>query len=106
MKSMRKSQGTRGVLIPTLSISTKVVLEMTRKYRLAIMDQDGANHQFLSSGNSIVHTPRFSPDRTKIAYLDFGRNNKEPNLQLFDLQTGQSSSLGAIQGLVDSSFLQ
>ena len=73
--------------------------EMARKYRLAIMDQDGHNHQFLSSGNSIVLTPRFSPDRTKIAYLDFGKNNKEPNLQLFDLQTGQSSSLGAIQGL-------
>jgi TolB protein len=73
--------------------------EMNRKYRLAIMDQDGANHQFLSSGHSMVFTPRFSPCRTKIAYLDFGRNNKEPNLHLFDLQTGQASSLGSIQGL-------
>lgn len=73
--------------------------EMARKYRLAIMDQDGANHQFLSSGHSMVFTPRFSPCRTKIAYLDFGRNNKEPNLHLFDLQTGQATSLGAIQGL-------
>ncbi len=73
--------------------------EMARKYRLAIMDQDGANHQFLSSGENIVHTPRFSPDRTKIAYLDFGRNNKNPNLHIFDLSAGQSMSLGAIQGM-------
>ncbi len=73
--------------------------EMKRKYRLAIMDQDGESHQFLSSGESIVHTPRFSPDRTKIAYMNFGKNNKEPNLHIFDLQTGQTSSLGAVHGL-------
>lgn len=73
--------------------------EMARKYRLAIMDQDGANHQFLSSGENIVLTPRFSPDRTKIAYLDFGKSNKKPNLHIFDLQAGQASSLGTIHGL-------
>lgn len=73
--------------------------EMARKYRLAIMDQDGANHQFLSSGEHLVLTPRFSPDRTKIAYLDFGKNNKNPNLHIFDLSAGQASSLGAIHGL-------
>ncbi|MFX8242767.1 protein TolB, partial [Acinetobacter baumannii] len=30
--------------------------------RLAVMDQDGANHRFLTNGQSIVLTPRFSPD--------------------------------------------
>ena len=39
--------------------------EVGRKYRLAIMDYDGENHQFISSGNTRVLTPRFSPDRTK-----------------------------------------
>jgi TolB protein len=73
--------------------------EMNRKYRLAIMDQDGENHQFLTSGNSMVLTPRFSPDRTKIAYLDFGHMNKNPNLHIFNIQTGQTESLGEIQGL-------
>ncbi len=29
--------------------------------RLAIMDQDGANHRFLTDGRSLVLTPRFSP---------------------------------------------
>jgi len=73
--------------------------ELKRKYRLAIMDQDGANHQHLSSGESIVHTPRFSPDKMKIAYLNFGRDNKAPNLHIHDLATGQSDTLGKIQGL-------
>src|SRR3990167_192355 len=68
--------------------------EMKRKYRLAIMDQDGANHQYISSGNTRVLTPRFSPDRTKIAYVDFGKNDKTPNLHIHDLQTGQSQILG------------
>lgn len=72
--------------------------EMQRKYRLAIMDQDGENHQYLSSGNTRVLTPRFSPDRTKIAYVDFGQNDKSPNLHIYNLETGQSESLGAING--------
>ena len=31
--------------------------------RLAIMDQDGANHKYLTDGASLVLTPRFSPTR-------------------------------------------
>src|SRR5215467_11624578 len=31
-----------------------------RVKRLAIMDQDGANHRFLTDGRSLVLTPRFS----------------------------------------------
>lgn len=72
--------------------------ELKRKYRLAIMDQDGANHQYLTSGNSIVLTPRLSPDGTKIAYVDFGTNGKSPNLHVYDLSSGRSESLGAVYG--------
>ncbi len=72
--------------------------EMKRVYRLAIMDQDGANHQFLTSGNSMVLTPRLSPCKTMIAYLDFGDRNKHPNIKMYDLKTGQTTFLGAPQG--------
>ena len=34
--------------------------------RLAIMDQDGANHRFLTNGQNIVLTPRFSPNEQTI----------------------------------------
>lgn len=72
--------------------------EMKRKYRLAIMDQDGENHQLISSSSLRVLTPRFSPDRTKIAYVSFGKDDKSPNIHIHDLETGQSESLGAVEG--------
>src|SRR3546814_9216306 len=39
-----------------------------RTKRLAIMDQDGANHRFLTNGQSIVLTPRFAPNQQTIVY--------------------------------------
>ena len=39
--------------------------------RLAIMDQDGANHRFLTDGRSLVLTPRFSPTAQEITYLSY-----------------------------------
>ncbi len=39
--------------------------------RLAIMDSDGANHQFLTSGQSIAISPRFSPDYSDIVYVSY-----------------------------------
>lgn len=54
--------------------------------RLAIMDQDGANHRFLTNGQSIVLTPRFSPDDRRIAYMSY--QNDKPSLYVYDLSTG------------------
>ena len=39
--------------------------------RLAIMDQDGANHRYLTDGSSLVLTPRFSPSLQEITYLSY-----------------------------------
>ncbi len=42
-----------------------------RVKRLAIMDQDGDNHRFLTDGESLVLTPRFSPTLQEITYLSY-----------------------------------
>ena len=55
--------------------------------RLAIMDQDGANHRFLTNGQSIVLTPRFSPDQRSIVYLSFA--NDRPSVYVYDIGTGR-----------------
>ncbi|MBS0272105.1 MAG: Tol-Pal system protein TolB [Proteobacteria bacterium] len=69
------------------------------KYRLAIMDQDGENHQYLSSGNTDVGTPRVSPCGTKVAYVDYGLHKKDlPSLRVFDLNSGRSESIGTVDG--------
>lgn len=69
----------------------------TRVKRLAIMDQDGANHKFLTNGESLVLTPRFSPTRQEITYLSF--YNDRPRVYLFNLQTGRRELLGDFQGM-------
>ena len=47
-----------------------------RKKRLAIVDQDGENHKFLTDGSYLALTPRFSPAAQEVAYLSY--NNTIP----------------------------
>jgi TolB protein len=58
-----------------------------RVKRIAIMDSDGANHRFLTNGQNIVLTPRYSPDYTKILYLSYV--GKRPHIYVLDVATGQ-----------------
>tara|TARA_B100000900_G_scaffold411096_1_gene430110 strand:- start:195 stop:1496 length:1302 start_codon:yes stop_codon:yes gene_type:complete len=68
-----------------------------RVKRLAIMDQDGENHQFLTDGNFLVLTPRFSPSSQEITYLAYFKN--EPRVYIFNLETGQQELLGSFPGM-------
>lgn len=65
--------------------------------RLAIMDQDGANHQFLSDGQTLVLTPRFSPDGKKMLYISY--INKIPRVYLRDLATNKDIKVGDFPGM-------
>jgi TolB protein len=58
-----------------------------RTKRLAIMDSDGANHRFLTNGQSIALTPRFSPDYKQIVYLSYAGNR--PRIYLYDVGMGR-----------------
>ncbi len=68
-----------------------------RVKQLAIMDQDGANHQFLTDGGTLVLTPRFSPTIQEITYLAYYRN--QPRVYLFNLDSGQQEVLGDFPGM-------
>ena len=65
--------------------------------RLAIMDQDGENHRFLTDGRDLVLTPRFSPTRQEITYLSYV--NKQPRVYIYNIDTGQQEVLGDFQGM-------
>ncbi len=71
-----------------------------RTKRLAIMDQDGANLRFLTQGADIVLTPRFSPSRQEITYMDFAGG--EPKVYLLQLETGQRELVGDFPGMTFS----
>jgi TolB protein len=58
-----------------------------RVKRLAIMDSDGANHRFLTNGQNIVLTPRFSPDYKSIVYLSYA--DRRPRIYVYDLGSGR-----------------
>ncbi|PJB70357.1 MAG: Tol-Pal system beta propeller repeat protein TolB [Alphaproteobacteria bacterium CG_4_9_14_3_um_filter_47_13] len=70
---------------------------LDRKKRLAIMDQDGANHHYLTDGKTLVLTPRFSPNQQMITYLAY--YNNKPRVYLYDIDTGQQQVLGDFQGM-------
>lgn len=56
-----------------------------RMKRLAIMDSDGANHRFLTTGQATALTPRFSPDYRQILYLSYLNGN--PRIYVYDLES-------------------
>jgi len=68
-----------------------------RRYRLSIMDQDGANPSFLTNGDFIVLSPRFSPTMQAITYMSYERS--VPAVFVFDLQTGQREVIGQYSGM-------
>ncbi|MFD1913122.1 Tol-Pal system beta propeller repeat protein TolB [Halodurantibacterium flavum] len=56
-----------------------------RRKRLAVMDQDGANVQYLTDSNSIVIAPRFSPTGDRILYTSY--ESGFPRIYLLDVAT-------------------
>jgi TolB protein len=68
-----------------------------RVKRLAIMDQDGANHEFLTEGAELVLTPRFHPDAEHIAFLTY--RGRQPQVYQLDLSTGVETRLGDFEGM-------
>lgn len=61
--------------------------------RLAVMDYDGANVQFLTDGSSMAVTPEYNPSRQQLAFVSFEGN--KPRVYTFDLQTGTKHLVGA-----------
>ena len=65
--------------------------------RLTIMDQDGANVRYLTRGDELVLTPRFSPSTQEITYMAYGQG--DPRVYLFNIETGQREIVGNFPGM-------
>ena len=68
-----------------------------RRKRLTIMDQDGANPQYLLAGSDLILTPRFSPNSQKITFMSY--ENTVPQVYLLDIETGRRELLGNFPGM-------
>jgi len=68
-----------------------------RVKRLAIMDQDGAQLRYLTRGDDLVLTPRFSPSTQQITYMSYGQG--QPRVLLLNIETGQREIVGNFPGM-------
>ncbi len=59
--------------------------------RLAIMDFDGANHAYLTSGDSIVLSPKWSPKGNEIAYTSYAGGDLQ--VRIFDVAANRERPL-------------
>jgi TolB protein len=68
-----------------------------RVKRLAVMDQDGANHAFLTDGRSLLLTPRLSPSLMEVAYVRY--SDGVPAVHVMNLETGRETLVGDFPGM-------
>ncbi len=70
---------------------------LDRVKRIAVMDQDGANHRFLTDGRDLVLTPRFDPKGTSIAYMAY--RSQVPQIYQRNLLTNTEQPIGNFPGM-------
>jgi TolB protein len=65
--------------------------------RLAIMDQDGANHRYLTDGRHLVLTPRFSSTAQKVIYMSYVGD--VPQVYMLDVDSKKIDKIGNFKGM-------
>jgi TolB protein len=71
--------------------------KVDKKKRLAVMDQDGYGVKYLTLGNELVLTPRFSPTSQHVTYMSYFRNL--PRVYLLNIETGIQDLVGDFPGM-------
>ncbi len=70
-----------------------------RRTQIAMMDQDGANHHYLTRGEKLTLTPRFSPTVQQLTFMDYGPDGKTPRVKLMDLKDRSIKVIGKFQNM-------
>ena len=96
-KIYEKITGDKGYFDTRMTYVSESGPALKRIRRLALMDYDGENHQFLTDGNNIVMTPKFSPKADKILYVSYYKNF--PRIMLRNLLTGKDTQLKDLKGV-------
>ena len=96
-KVYQRLTGEEGYFDTRIIYVSETGLKTQRYKKLAIMDQDGANVKYLTLGNELVLTPRFSPKNQLVTYLSYFRNL--PRVYLLDIETGVQEVVGDFPGM-------
>ncbi len=84
--------GEKGYFDSRIAFVDETGSKAERVKRLAIMDQDGANVRYLTDGQELVVTPRFSPSRQELAYASLTADNW--HIYILNIETGQRELIG------------
>lgn len=89
--------GDKGYFDTKIAYISETGTKLNKVKRVAVMDFDGHNLQYLTLGSNLVLTPRFSPSADKILYLTYV--NKIPRVYLYDLRSGTEKMVGDFPGM-------
>jgi TolB protein len=89
--------GDRGYFDSRVAFIDETGPKQKRSKRLAIMDQDGQNLRYLTSGDTLVLTPRFSPNNREITYTSY--EGGRPSVLRLDLASGRQEVIGNFPGM-------
>ncbi|WP_298917667.1 Tol-Pal system beta propeller repeat protein TolB [uncultured Algimonas sp.] len=71
--------------------------KVNREKRLAIMDQDGHDPQYLLGGSDLVVSPQFDPGSQTIVFMSY--ETLPPQVYMLDIETGRRELLGSFPGM-------
>lgn len=83
--------GAPGIFDTKIAYVAETGIGDARTKRIAVMDSDGANHRYLTSGEALALTPRLAPKGGQLAYV--GSAGGRPNVRLIDLGSGEERPL-------------
>jgi TolB protein len=95
----KKFLGVEGYFDSIIAFVSEKGDEKNKIKRLAIMDQDGANFRFLTSGKELVLSPRFDSKSHRIIYMSYKHRYQPPKVYVLDLETMEQKIVGDMTGM-------
>ncbi|MGH6676993.1 MAG: Tol-Pal system protein TolB, partial [Xanthobacteraceae bacterium] len=89
--------GNKGYFDTRIVFVDETGTKLHRIKRLAMMDQDGANVRYLTRGDELVLTPRFSPSSQEVTYMAYGQG--DPRVYLLNITSGEREVVGNFPGM-------
>ena len=84
--------GAPGIFDTRIAYVAETGVGEARTRRIAVMDSDGQDHRYLTSGDSMVLTPRLAPKGDSLAYVSFAGGGR-PSVRVLNLDSGQERPL-------------
>ncbi|MBL3284816.1 Tol-Pal system protein TolB [Rickettsiales endosymbiont of Paramecium tredecaurelia] len=92
-----KITGQTGYFDTKIAYAAQFGTYLDRRTKIALMDWDGANHEYLTAGDAFVTTPILSPKSDKLLYVSY--KQKVPKIYIKDLRSKKEKVLSNLPGM-------